>query len=54
MLKQAEDQGTLTFEMQRERAQRYRSEGKSKKAVDTYKKALDMTSQSWERNEHLQ
>ena len=50
MLKQAEDQGTLTFEMQRERAQRYRSEGKLKKAVDAYKKALDMTAQSWERN----
>ena len=50
MLKQAEDQGTLTFEMQQERAQRYRSEGKLEKAVDTYKKALDMTAQSDERN----
>ena len=51
MLKQAEDQGTLTFEMQRERAQRYRSEGRLEQAVDAYKKALDMTSQSYERNE---
>ncbi len=51
MLKKAEDEGTLTFEMQRERAQRYRSEGRLEKAVDAYKKALDMTSQSWERNE---
>ena len=50
MLKQAEDEGTLTFEMQWERAQRYRSEGKLEKAVDAYKKALDMTAQSWERN----
>ncbi len=50
MLKQAEDEGTLTFEMQQERAQRYRSEGKLEKAVDAYKKALDMTAQSWERN----
>ena len=50
MLKQAEDQGTLTFEMQRERAQRYRSEGRLEKAVDAYKKAIDMTAQSWERN----
>ena len=50
MLKKAEDEGTLTFEMQRERAQRSRSEGRLEKAVDAYKKALDMTSQSWERN----
>ena len=51
MLKQAEDQGTLTFEMQLERAQRYRSEGRLEQAVDAYKKAIDMTSQSYERNE---
>ena len=50
MLEQAEDQGTLTFEMQRERAQRYRGEGRLDKAVDAYKKAIDMTAQSWERN----
>ena len=50
MLKQAEDEGILTFEMQRERAQRYRGEGRLEKAVDAYKKALDMTAQSWERN----
>ncbi|RKU08721.1 hypothetical protein C6502_14200, partial [Candidatus Poribacteria bacterium] len=49
MLKKAEDEGTLTFEMQQERAQRYRSEGKLEKAADAYKKALDMTAQSWER-----
>ena len=50
MLKKAEDQGTLTFEMQQDRARRYRSEGKLEKAVDAYKKASDMTAQSWERN----
>ena len=50
MLKQAEDAGTLTLEMQRERAQHYRNEGELEKAVDAYKKALDMTAQSWERN----
>ena len=50
MLKKAEDEGTLTFEMQQERAQRYRSEGRLEKAVNAYKKALDMTAQSWERN----
>ena len=50
MLEKAEDEGTLTFEMQQDRAQRYRSEGRLEKAVDAYKKALDMTAQSWERN----
>ena len=50
MLKRAEDEGTLTLEMQRERAQRYRNEGELEKAVEAYKKALDMTAQSWERN----
>ena len=50
MLKQAEEEGTLTLEMQKERAQRYRNEGELEKAVDAYKKALDMTGQSWERN----
>ena len=58
MLKQAEDAGTLTLEMQQERAQEYRNAGELEKAVTTYKKALDMTSQSWERgrisNELLQ
>jgi tetratricopeptide (TPR) repeat protein len=51
MLKKAEDEGTLTFTMQRDRAQHYRSEGKLEKAVDAYKKALDMTSQSWDRRQ---
>ena len=49
MLKKAEDEGALTFAMQQDRAQRYRSEGKLEKAVDAYKKALDMTAQSWDR-----
>ena len=49
MLKKAEDEGTLTFAMQQDRAQRYRSEGKLEKAVDAYKKALGMTAQSWDR-----
>ena len=51
MLQKAEEEGTLTFEMQQERARRYRQDGKLEEAVDAYKKALDMTSQSWERNE---
>ena len=49
MLKQAEDAGTLTLEMQQERAREYRSAGELQKAVTAYKKALEMTSQSWER-----
>ena len=50
MLKQAEEVGTLTLEMQQERAQEYRNAGELEKAVTAYKKALDMTSQSWERS----
>ena len=49
MLAQAETDGTLTFEMQRERAQRYRNAGKLEKSVNAYKKALDMTSDSYDR-----
>ncbi len=58
MLKQAEEVGTLTLEMQQERARDYRNAGELEKAVTAYKKALEMTSQSWERgrlaNELLQ
>ena len=50
MLKKAEDEGTLTLEMQQERARSYRNEGELEKAVDAYKKALDMTAQSWDRD----
>ena len=50
MLKQAEDAGTITFEMQRERAQDHRNAGEFQKAIDAYKKALDMTSRSYERD----
>ena len=49
MLKQAEEAGTITFEMQRERAQDYRNAGEFDKAIETYKKALEMTSQSYQR-----
>ena len=49
MIVQAETGGTLTYEMQRERAQRYRNAGELEKAVNTYKKAIDMTSDSYER-----
>ncbi len=49
ILKQAEEAGTITLDMQRERAQNYRNAGESEKAIDAYKKALDMTTQSYER-----
>jgi len=49
MLKQAEEAGTITFEMQRQRAQDYRNAGEFQKAIETYKKALDMTTQSYQR-----
>jgi cytochrome c biogenesis protein CcmG/thiol:disulfide interchange protein DsbE len=51
MLQKAEEEGTLTLEMQQERARRYRQDGKLEEAVSAFKKALDMTSQSWERNQ---
>ena len=49
MIVQAETGGTLTYEMQKERAHRYRNAGELEKAVNTYKKAIDMTSDSYER-----
>ena len=49
MLKQAEAAGTITLEMQQERAQDYRNAGEFEKAIAAYKKALDMTTQSYER-----
>jgi tetratricopeptide (TPR) repeat protein len=49
MLKQAEAAGTITFEMQRERAQDYRNAGEFQKAIETYKKALDLATQSYYR-----
>ena len=51
MLKQAEDTGALTLEMQQERAREYRNAGELEKAVTAYKKALEMTAQSWDRSQ---
>ena len=51
MLQQAESEGMLTFQMQRERAKGYANQGEWEKAAVAYKKAIDMTTQSWERNE---
>ena len=51
MLQKAETEGTLTPEMQKERANRYRAAGELEKSVSAYKKALDMTTQGYEREE---
>ena len=51
MLQKAETEGTLTFEMQKERASRYEENGELEKAVGAYKKALDMTTQRYERED---
>ena len=51
MLQQAESEGTLTFGMQREKAQGYANQGEWEQAAAAYRKAMDMTAQSWERNE---
>ena len=50
MLQQAESEGMLSFEMQQQRAQNYVNQGEWEKAVQAYKKAMDMTTQSWERD----
>ena len=49
MLQKAEAEGTLTPEMQEERANRYRESGELEKAASAYKKAIDMTTQSYDR-----
>ncbi len=49
MLQKAETEGKLTFSMQKERAENFRDDGKLAEASTTYKKALDMTTDSYER-----
>ena len=51
MLQKAESEGMLSFKMQRQQAQHYVNQGEWEKAVASYKKAMDMTTESWERNE---
>ena len=46
-LKEAE--GALTYDMQMEQARNYSNQGKLDEAINAYKKALEMTSRSWER-----
>ena len=49
MLKEVEAQGGLTYEMQMEQARNYSNQGKLEEAVSAYKKALEMASREWER-----
>ncbi|MDE0401273.1 MAG: tetratricopeptide repeat protein [Candidatus Poribacteria bacterium] len=51
MLQQAETEGTLTPTMQEALAEHYQENGEAEKAVDAYKKALDMTPQGYERED---
>ena len=51
VLKQAEEQGTLTFDMQRERAQIYQTSGEMEKAASAYQKALGMTADRYARGD---
>lgn len=46
-LKQAEQDGTLTFRMQKQRAEHYRDQGELDKAAKAYRKALEMPTRSW-------
>ena len=49
MLKEAEAKGGLTFEMQMEQARNYSNQGKFDEAASAYKKALEMATRDWER-----
>ena len=51
MIQQAETEGTLTPTIQQALAEHYQENGESEKAVDAYKKALDMTPQGYERED---
>ena len=53
MLQKAEAEGTLTAEMQEERAKRYRNSGELEKAATAYKKAVDMTTGNYEREDRV-
>ncbi len=51
MLQKTEDEGALTFEMQKQRAQHFRNIGELQKAANAFKKALEMTDSPYKRNE---
>ena len=49
MLQKAADEGTMTAVMQREQAQIFLKKGELQKSVDAYKKALDLTTDTYDR-----
>ena len=51
MIQQAETEGTLTPTIQEALAEHYKENGEVEKAVDAYKKALDMTPPGYERED---
>ena len=51
MIQQAETEGTLTPTIQEALAEHYQENGESEKAIEAYKKALDMTPQGYERED---
>ena len=51
MIQQAETEGTLTPTLQEALAEHYQENGESEKAIDAYKKALDMTPQGYDRED---
>ena len=50
MLQKAEAEGTITFEMQKERARLFLNTGELEKSVDAFKKAFEMTNNSYKQN----
>ncbi len=50
MLQKAADDGTITFEMQKERARHFLNTSELKKSADAFKKALEMAPDPYERN----
>ena len=50
MFQKAEDAGTLTSGMQRERARSYLNKGELQQSVEAFKKAIDMTTDSYARD----
>ena len=50
MFQKAEDEGTITSGMQRERARSYLNKGELQQSVEAFKKAIDMTTDSYARD----
>ena len=50
MLQKAEAEGTITYEMQKERARLFLNTGELEKSTDAFKKAVEMTNNPYERS----